>query len=86
MYEKNKAFPEEDFAKWPKGPEKKFLLLFDGTGRADARTSSAGDACIRIDLVDIALGNCTNRALACACSASYTAVSNLVSHLLVSFS
>ena len=43
-------------------------------------TGTAVGANIRINLVDIALGNCFNRALVYTCSACGTIIVNFVSH------
>ena len=59
----------------------KFSLLLDSTLWANACAGSAADACIGIDLVDVSLRDCSDRALALAGSASDAAVSDLVSHI-----
>jgi hypothetical protein len=56
------------------------LLLDDGFDGALLSASTAGNAGIGVDLVDIALGNGLNGALCSAGTASDASVSNLICH------
>ena len=62
-------------------PYARLLVKRNGALRADACASSALYAEVRIDVVDIALGDGTGRALRLACAASDTKIwINFVSH------
>jgi hypothetical protein len=61
------------------------FIQADGTGGASAGASTAFDALIGIDFVDVTLGNSSNGALACARAARNTRVRNFVSHSVYFF-
>lgn len=66
-------------------PLSRALFCHDGTLRARVSACAAVDAGVRIDFVDVALGNCADRAFIDAGSASYAVLCNFVSHKFMSF-
>jgi len=65
------------FIMWLQG-----LSLLDGTHRADAGASTAVDACVRVNLVDVAGGDGANGAFINAGAASSAVFSDFVSHFI----
>ena len=62
------------------------LSLLDCSHGADAGASTAVDACVRINFVDVACGDCSNRAFIDASAASSAVLSDFVSHFYKSLS
>lgn len=56
------------------------LTLCDSVVRTNLCAASAADACVGIDMIDIALGDCVYRANRHAGAACYTVVANYVCH------
>jgi hypothetical protein len=56
------------------------LVLNDGSGGASVGAGAAAGALIGVNLVDVALGDCSDGALVDAGTASNTDVSDFVSH------
>jgi hypothetical protein len=61
---------------------RKQLRLFDGAHRADAGASTAVDACVRVNLVDVTGGDSSVRAFIDASTASSAVFSDFVSHFI----
>lgn len=61
------------------------LSRADSAHRASVGTGTAIHAGIGINFIDVALGDCSSGAFACACSTCYTVVRNFVSHFIFSF-
>lgn len=59
------------------------LCRRDGAHRASIGASTAINANCRVDLVDVALADCTCRALRKASTASYAITGNFVSHITI---
>lgn len=56
------------------------LALLDSVVRTNRSAATTADASVLVDVVDIALGNCLNRANRKTCTACDASVSNYVSH------
>ncbi len=62
------------------------LLTFcDSVRRTYLRAAAAADACVGIDVIDLALADCLYWAYGLTCTARYAVVTNYISHNAINF-
>lgn len=61
------------------------LTFDDGAGGASVCAGAAANACILVNLVDVALGDCSNGAFASASATGNASVGDFVSHFVSVF-